>query len=163
MTTRRRMARWVWLIPLVLWAAGGNARGEELRWKKPDAKLLIIHNADGSEGALVPASARPNVLGAWTPTPSQIRRFEAGLAAYLRAAHPADAPDLDRRLSEYRRQYYGITQKGKRLISVFFFCKPLAGWSERLVEFLDGGSCFFDMKYDPSIDKYLYLYVHGDG
>jgi hypothetical protein len=63
-------------------------------------------------------------------------------------------------LASYKRQYLGYTDHGKRLVLVNGFCEKYwkeddpYSWRERLVIILDGGPCFFRLRYDPSTSQF---------
>ena len=124
--------------------------------------MLRIRVDDKTDGVIVPA----HLMGAperyWTPTDGDVREFEAGLATFLRQARPKEAPDLATRTSLYKRQYVGLVQDSKRIIFVFFFCRDVEGWLTRPVTVDDGGTCFFEVKFDPQAKKYIGLSVHHD-
>ena len=99
----------------------------------------------------------------WTPTKGQIAELERLIESFIKS-HPAeDGRTVN--LSEYGRQYYGVTRDGKKAIYLNAFCSPtILGekkWKKEMVFVLDGGSCFFQVFYDPTEKAFSGLRYNG--
>jgi hypothetical protein len=104
------------------------------------------------------------VEGTWTPTDADVARLEAALPDFLRTAEdPWLMPDppIWERAPEYKRQYLGIIEAGEQVIYANFFCSDHENWQEQVVFVLDGGDCYFQVKYNPQTDEFYDLSVNG--
>jgi hypothetical protein len=103
--------------------------------------------------------------GYWTPTADDILNPEERLADYLRQNPEAfyRQPPVWERLDEYQRQYIGLMFKGDRIIYGNFFCDDTGmDWQQEFVIVLDGGDCFFQVKYDVKSGLFIGLQVNGE-
>jgi hypothetical protein len=100
----------------------------------------------------------------WLPTVEDVAKAEALLPHYLATSETEDAHDLPPQLDRYGRQYFGILEKGRRVLVINAFCTRLdrKDLRTRLVRMLDGGDCFFQAYYDVAADKFVGLAVNGD-
>lgn len=102
----------------------------------------------------------------WTPTAADVAKLEAGLTTFLQGAENpwlrTDPPIWDR-VPQYHRQYLGIVQDGEEIIYANFFCRAYGEeWQTEYVFVMDGGDCFFQLKYNPQIDEFFDLVVNGE-
>ena len=100
----------------------------------------------------------------WTPSEAEVRALERSLPEFIAARWPKDrGPKIDP--SGHKKQYFGVTRNGRRLVFVNAFCeehtKHDPDWSKHFVFVFDGGSCFFHVYYDPSANSFLDLRVNG--
>jgi hypothetical protein len=100
----------------------------------------------------------------WTPSEAEVRVLERSLPEFLAAHWPKDrGPKID--ASRHKRQYFGVTRNGHKLVFVNAFCEEHTqqdpDWSKHFVFVFDGGSCFFQLYYDPSANSFLDLRVNG--
>ncbi len=120
---------------------------------------------------ILPASKARNIArqgiasqGTWQPTQEDIDRLEASLSqistmriegwpATLHIEHP----------EKYFRQYVPIIQTAQKRIYVNAFCDegPLAYWRDKLVVVIDGGTCFYQVLYDPAAKKFSNLRINA--
>ena len=99
----------------------------------------------------------------WTPTEADILTLEEKLGPYLEQAAPQDYPGPLKPLSAYKRQYVGFVAEGKSLIFVNFFCETHGvDWQQELIAVEDGGSCYFELNYEPQSGTFSALYIHGE-
>lgn len=103
----------------------------------------------------------------WTPTEEQVMRLEAGLVPFLQGALSSreDGEDIWGNLDGYRRQYFGITFEGEEpVIYANYFCSNdfVDDWQNGYVSVDDGGSCFFQLMYDPEAGVFSNLRVNGE-
>lgn len=104
-----------------------------------------------------------SVTGFWTPGRDDVQALENKLASYLAHAAPQTYPGPLRPLSEYKRQYVGIEVNGQPVIFANFFCNPLNyDWQREFVFVMDGGSCYFELKYDVQTGALYDLSIHGE-
>ena len=103
--------------------------------------------------------------GDWVPTDKEVLALEEQLVAYLiqqRDAFDSWQAPIEERLPNYRRQYWGVIEDGKRLIEANFFCDALhTDWTEQVVHVDDGGDCYFRVRYDPEAKTFSDLVVNG--
>lgn len=127
------------------------------------ATEYIPVSIEGAEGVIVPANMASEFELAeqyWTPSEEDVLKLENSLPAYL---EQVGATEVAGRLPEYKRQYVGFTFDGDQLIYGNFFCNPLNyDWQKEAVFVLDGGSCYFQIQYDPKNDQFLYLQINGE-
>ena len=101
----------------------------------------------------------------WTPSTGEIEVLEAGLSSFLRSNQPEDRSAIGE-LSGYKRQYFGVTRDGRRAIFVSAFCRnhweAHPNWEEHLVFPLDGGSCYFQLFYNPDARSFYGLSINGE-
>ena len=98
----------------------------------------------------------------WTPVSEEIALLEGKLKPYLESATPPAAKVIAARLESYKRQYVGYTDGGKRWIFVNSFCewKESDAWHDRLLVVMDGGLCFFTVRYDVSRSRFENLLIN---
>lgn len=103
------------------------------------------------------------VDGYWTPDRDAVLTFEQRLGPYLQQAAPQTYPGPLRDINVYRRQYVGILVNGQRVIFTNFFCTTDDfDWQREIVFVLDGGSCYFEVKYDVETGEFYDLSIHGE-
>jgi hypothetical protein len=124
-------------------------------------ETVVVFSADQAKG-LALEDAGPY----WTPTAQQIEKLESRLAAYLAANPPQDGHPVINIL-EYGRQYVGVTRAGKKAIFLNAFCPSYLSlakdksWLKELVQVEDGGSCFFQVYFDPESSEFSALLYNG--
>jgi hypothetical protein len=100
-----------------------------------------------------------------------VLQAEAALPPFLQATQASAKTEFIRDgakqvladFGSYRRQYYGVTSKGRRLVMVNALCVELPGWRTRRVEVFDGGPCFFTAAYDPATRSFEAFAPNGFG
>ena len=104
-----------------------------------------------------------SISGYWTPAQDQVQALEEKLDSYLQQAAPQTYPGPLRPLGEYNRQYMGLLVNGQRVIFTNFFCNPHDhDWQHEFVLVMDGGSCYFELKYDVQTGALYDLSIHGE-
>lgn len=107
------------------------------------------------------------VEDAWTPTAEDVAKLEAGLPVFLQTAENPwlrTDPPIWEREPDYMRQYLGIVEDGEQIIYANFFCIINdMDWHSEYVFVMDGGDCFFQVKFDPESGEFFDLYVNGEG
>ena len=107
------------------------------------------------------------VKGYFTPPREDILRAEAKVIDYIEDNTPQArgypfAPDLDKKLANYKRQYVGIVLDAKRKIWFNFFCN--AGndsWKRNPYSVIGGGACYFNLLYDVDSETFSDLWING--
>ncbi len=124
------------------------------------------------EGVIVPREMAADFIKAltgsergdyWTPTKEDVLKMEEKIEFYLRKAQDRRSPALWSKLPQYKRQYAGVVEKGRRKIYANFFCNgaQIKDWKMRPVAVEDGGDCFFQIKYDVENATFSDLYING--
>ena len=98
----------------------------------------------------------------WTPSQEQVDKLDMKLPAYLKDQSKSHSKHLKIDLSKYKRQYFGYSLNGKKVIYVNAFCHSFDYWKKTFVFVFDGGQCFFQATFDPEADKFLSFSVNGD-
>jgi hypothetical protein len=103
----------------------------------------------------------------WTPSPEQIAQLEVQLKPYLERATTPQAKVIAAGLGSYKRQYLGISDDGgRRWIFVNGFCEGFwkrdDSWRDEFVIVFDGGTCYFQVLYDPSSSQFGPLAINGN-
>lgn len=99
----------------------------------------------------------------WTPTVDQVKELEILLPKYLKLHPPIyDKPVGD--VFEYARQYFGVSKNGRKLIYLNAFCNPSRfdpQWKKEIILVKDGGSCYFQVYFDPAKKEFIDLHYNG--
>lgn len=79
----------------------------------------------------------------------------------------ARAKGEGRKLQEWTRytfQYQGQEQRGRKFVFVNAFCAGDEGQQldKQMVWVFDGGTCFFNLKYDAEENKFFDILINGD-
>ncbi len=76
-----------------------------------------------------------------------------------------ESKDELRDISEYKRQYVPfLNKKGEKEVWVNCFCGFLEeNWKEDLIDVMDGGNCFFNVRINLSTKTYCDLFINGIG
>jgi hypothetical protein len=99
----------------------------------------------------------------WTPTGDQIQKLESLLPKYLKRYPPIDDKPV-RNVLEYGRQYFGVTKNDRKLIYLNAFCNPSRfdrRWEKEIISVCDGGSCYFQVYFNPATKEFIHLNYNG--
>jgi hypothetical protein len=103
----------------------------------------------------------------WTPTSNQIFELEQTIGTYLIEHPPFGEQPVE--FSNYGRQYYGAVKNGVRVIYINAFCNPIEPGNpayirqrKELVIGIDGGSCYFQVLYNPDTNEFFDLHYNGN-
>jgi len=113
----------------------------------------IVMPFDQAKALLSQCSRATPLLGeqGWSPSPSDIARFEAALPNALAPAAAKHA-FLKAVSKGWLRQYVGMIRKGRRVIYGNFFPTGFDGefnyWRREPVVVCDGGAAFFGAEFD---------------
>lgn len=157
----------------------GSSWPETRRWKFTtlDSPLETI-SFGGAKGVVAPPKLAPDVLhqcsrptlsadgGFWEPSLKDIESLERLIPVYVSTHPPKHAPELFRRLAQYKRQYVGLVQKGNKIIYVNFFL-----WNDsnggpydrrrHAVVICDGGKAFWGIEFDVVSGAFSNLFTNG--
>lgn len=102
----------------------------------------------------------------WTPSENNVLTIENEMVSFFQGNSDAfrlqESPVWER-LDEYNRQYLGIILGEKKIIYANFFCSEFDfDWRKEFVFVMDGGSCFFQFKYDLNTSEFFDLQVNGE-
>ena len=103
----------------------------------------------------------------WTPGLADIDKLEIELPKYLMTHGDKAGSEIYSKLAEYKRQYLGYASSdGVRHILINAFCdvywKKGTLWQSTVVLVFDGGSCFFQVRYNVSTHQFEKLEINGD-
>ena len=99
----------------------------------------------------------------WTPAFDQVQELESLLPEHLAAHPPVDDKGVIN-FNEYGRQYIGVTRNHRKLIYLNAFCQPHRfgqRWEKEPVLVKDGGSCYFQVYFDPAKKEFVDLHYNG--
>ena len=107
----------------------------------------------------------------FTPTKAQVDIAELELRTNLKEinskkVNQTSTPIIDKNLKKYRRQYFGyIDGNGDEILIINSFWKNRKdknqGWLNDYIRVLDGGSYYWEVKYNITKGKLFELYVNG--
>ena len=101
--------------------------------------------------------------GSWVPTAETVVRIKEQIGPFVTARAKVDTRNL-REWRSYTFQYQGQEKSGKKFVFINAFCvnndKPNP--TKQMVFVLDGGACFFNVKYDPDKNQFFELVINGE-
>ncbi len=123
--------------------------------------LLILCLALGT-GALA-SDKWVRVHGVWDPGSEMLDQIKAKIKAYVRARAKAQGREL-KNWSAYAFQYQGQEENGRKYIFINAFCVIMKHQSpdKEIIVVMDGGSCFFNLKYNPLSKEFFDLFINGE-
>ncbi|MHC1744833.1 MAG: hypothetical protein AB9873_17640 [Syntrophobacteraceae bacterium] len=101
--------------------------------------------------------------GSWQPSDEVVREVEINIEAHVRKMAKQKGREL-RLWPEYSFQLQGREKNGKKYIYVNALCNSRDTYllERSLIIVMDGGNCFFNIKYDP-VNKVFYdLFINGE-
>ncbi len=114
----------------------------------------------------------------WIPDKRIIEEFESGLLNHLVELNKNKEKDhiyygdieyVIKNLKNYKRQYIGMTENGKKILYCNCFIWRDSAflrhfqWIYNRVEVMDGGPDYFDIEYEVDTNKYLPPSINGNG
>jgi hypothetical protein len=142
--------------------------------KQEGSTPWTLVQGEGYVGVIVPPVSAAELTNAyvggpvqelWFPTETEIAALEQNLPAYLQTASAVTrgvGEDFINRLPEYKRQYAGFIQDGRRLILVNASCAEDLDWATQPLIVQDGGDCFFRVTYEPESGSFEHFEVNGE-
>ncbi len=120
--------------------------------------FIGLANAEKSSWTLVEG-------GTWTPSDQILSKINMHLKLYMKSQEKVFGRSL-KKWSTYRFQYQGQEEKGFKFVYINAFCKLYNDkhlkLSKEFIRVEDGGSCFFQLKYDPIADKFFDAFINGE-
>jgi hypothetical protein len=124
--------------------------------------------------AIFPASFTDLIPGRpFTPTHEEVDKAEKALATQLltinkQRINQASSPVIHKNLANYKRQYFGfIDNKGDRILLINCVWSKekmyLEEWLKSRIMVLDGGSYFWNIKFNLTKSKFFDFEVNGYG
>ncbi len=103
------------------------------------------------------------VHGAWDPGPEILDQFKSKIETYVSAQAKAQGREL-KNWSAYTFQYQGQEENGRKYIFINAFCVHMKHHSpdKEIIVVMDGGSCFFNLKYNPLNKEFFDLFINGE-
>ena len=99
---------------------------------------------------------------AWKPAEQTFEGIQSGLKQFVQKS----AADQNKKLNEWSKysfQFQGQEKDGRKFIYINAYCiDPPEYVEKRFVLVLDGGPCFFNVKYDPESHIFFELQFHGE-
>lgn len=145
----------------------GNAQTTEStvaeHFQKGDADIAIFpeNSAD-----MLPGAKR------FTPAKAEVEKAELALVKQLAELNSDrqnqyDTPIIHKKLNRYKRQYFGYyDSKGKKILLINCFWEKdkevIDSWLNERIRVLDGGSYYWNVKYNIEEDRLFDLSVNGE-
>jgi len=101
--------------------------------------------------------------GGWEPDPQVLLELKAQLEPYTKDKAQKGGRKL-KNWSEYTFQYQGKEEKGRKYVFVNALCHKHPEWNleQQMILVDDGGTCFFNLKFDPARRQYYDLIINGE-
>ena len=101
--------------------------------------------------------------GEWTPSAKTLSIIKKNLKAFVEPIAISQMQPISN-WSEYIFQYFGTVQDGERVVEIHAFCsiENPNKLNQELIMVLDGGSCYFQLLYNPSSKQFTDLQINGE-
>lgn len=101
--------------------------------------------------------------GKWNPTPKMLNDLKNEIESYVQSQAKAQRREL-KNWNNYVLQYQGQKEKGQKFIFINALCakKDRQGLDKEMFIIFDGGSCYFNVKYDPYKKVFYDLFINGE-
>ena len=100
--------------------------------------------------------------GSWQPSDHIISKIKSTLRAHMKSQESVFRTSL-KKWDTYRFQYQGQEKNGRRFVYINALCNSdINNLSNAFVFVFDGGSCYFQVKYDPMANVYFDTYINGE-
>ena len=101
--------------------------------------------------------------GAWSPSPDVTLHLQAEIESAV-AGLAGSRFERFRPWQEYKFQFQGQENDSGRFVSISALCSvdESQDLTKRFLPVLDGGTCFFEVRYDPESRRFYDLVVHGE-
>jgi len=99
----------------------------------------------------------------WDPNPKMLADLKGQIERYVKSQAKAQGREL-KRWQEYIFQYQGQKEKGMKYIFINALCeqRDRQGLDKKIVIIFDGGTCYFNVKYDPGQKVFFDLFINGE-
>lgn len=147
----------VWLIDMV--AVDPGSRPNEV--VSGNTFTGVIFNMKGAEQLVEFFGDSDRYERYWQPTRRHVVALESALLPYLESQSQALAVRVT--YEGYGRQYAGAIQGGQPLIIVNAFCDTDdLSWLATPYVVVDGGNCYFSVRWDVSNETFFELRINGE-
>ena len=168
----RRTFAFVALASVLMSGVAAAADQGDARQAAQVKEISMKHNTDLVEtkefsGVIFPESSNAFLsefdskqkLVSWTVSRDEALTAESDLKHFLKQR----APQIFKKLGQYKRQYAGVMRNNEKLIHINFFCGSSfdKSWMSETIEVDDGGDCFFHVNYDVNKRTFLDFIVNG--
>ena len=101
--------------------------------------------------------------GSWDPSPTMLTDLKAQIESYVKSQAKAQGKEL-KRWQDYTFQYQARKEKGRKYIFINALCASTdqQRLDKQIIVILDGGGCFFNLKYDPGQKVFFDLFINGE-
>jgi hypothetical protein len=101
--------------------------------------------------------------GKWDPSPTMLTDLKAQIESYVKSQAKAQGREL-KQWQDYTFQYQAREEKGRKYIFINALCASTDRHTldKQIIVILDGGSCFFNLKYDPGQKVFFDLIINGE-
>lgn len=101
--------------------------------------------------------------GKWDPSPTMLSDLVTKIEPYVKSQAKAQGRVL-KNWQDYTFQYQGQEEKGRRYIFINVLCARSEDQrlDKQIIVIFDGGSCFFNLKYDPLRKAFFDLFINGE-
>jgi hypothetical protein len=134
--------------------------------ERVSAPPIEVISADDLQGITDPFAVGSWVRvpeGTWTATARQRDEVSSGIQEFVKQQAKEQNLKLPR-WSSYSFQYQEQVDGNQKIIFVNAFCIAPPGYvRQRFVVVLDGGPCFFQVKFDPQTKQFSQLRFNGIG
>lgn len=137
--------------------------------QKADSDSGVFIHGHGFAGIIFPSNMKahqdqfPRGTRYWTPSESDVLMAEHELVPYLQQSGNPGVKEILKALGTYKHQYIGIVSGGHRQIYINFFCDTDKSdvWKSREIVVLDGGPCYFNLRYSVESKTFSNLRING--
>jgi hypothetical protein len=99
--------------------------------------------------------------GTWTPDQGSVAQLQAALQPYV-VTHASDQHRKLQPWSSYSFQFQGRGNAAGKFIFINAFCSaPDTNSAKQFLQVLDGGTCYFELKYNPKTKTFYNLGFNG--
>lgn len=101
--------------------------------------------------------------GSWRPDSRTLSRLTRQIKSSVTAGAIAQGRKLPQ-WKTYTFQYQGRGEPGGKYVFVNAFCIDEPAWplATRFMQVTDGGTCFFNVNYNPATNQFFSLLLHRD-
>jgi hypothetical protein len=146
----------------------GLTPGQKTNSNSGRSERVFIHGP-GFVGVIFPADMKafqgqfPKGTRYWTPLKSDVLAAEHELVPYLRVSKDPQVREILAKIATYKRQYIGIALAGHKQIYMNFFCDADTSdtWKNGQIEVMDGGSCYFNLRFAPDSKNFSRFQING--
>lgn len=101
--------------------------------------------------------------GKWDLSPKTLSDIKANIEGYVRSQAKTQKREL-KNWQDYTFQYRGQEEKGKKYLFINALCTQSGhqDLDKKIIYILDGGSCYFNLKYDPVKKEFFDISINDE-